>query len=245
MAISEEQTQQLSTKVEELLESRDFGSELASNDAYLYEEMVKDAFEQKDIPSDIEAKDLEPEPKLKLKSKLTAEAWSHLLARESIHNEIELREALENEEELVGEMLNHLDGNFDADIEIEEELSEIRNRKPDVKTLSDDLENTYDEATFVEHLKENENEVLLEKVREYATEEGISQDVPVSKIEYITHISLTTDFDTLAEKYLEEAREQRNSSMYASENIFNILEKEKAYEISEIEITSDAEELAQ
>ena len=69
--------------------------------------------------------------------------------------------------------------------------------------------------------------------------------MPVSKIEYVTHISLTTDFDTLAEKYLEEAREQRNSSMYASENIFNILEKEKAYEISEIEITSDAEELAQ
>lgn len=242
MPINEQQTQQLATKIEELLESRDFGNELASSDAYLYEELVKDAFEQNDMPSDIEPKDVQH--KLNLKSKLTAEAWGELLGREVIHNDIELKEHLENEDDIVQEMLNRIDGNFDATLEIEEELSEVRNRVPDIKTLSDDLELSYDEPTFIEHLKENENEILNEKVRELASDEGISNDVSLSKIEYETHVNLTTDFDTLAEKYLEDAKEHGNSSMYASENIFNILEKEKAYEL-DIEITSDAEEIAQ
>ena len=132
MPINEQQTQQLATKIEELLESRDFGNELASNDAYLYEEMVKDAFEQNDMPSDIEPKDVQH--KLNLKSILTAEAWGELLGREVIHNDIELKEHLENEDDIVQEMLNRIDGNFEATLEIEEELSEVRNRVPDMKT---------------------------------------------------------------------------------------------------------------
>lgn len=229
MAISEQQKQILAEKIEEIIQSTDFGLLLKAIDAYLYEQMVLDAFEQNDMPQDIEPEDVSHE--LILKNKKSSEAWAEQLSREDIHNEADLKECVENESELSQLMLQHIEDNFDAEVEIKEELSEIRERKPDVKTLSDALELAYEENEFIEYLKETEPDKLNEKIRENATDEGIPQDTPIEEIPYTIYVNLKTDFDTLAEKYLEEAKESGSASMYAQENVNRILVQDEAYEL--------------
>lgn len=229
MAISEQQKQILAEKIEEIIQSTDFGLLLKAIDAYLYEQMVLDAFEQNDMPQDIEPEDVSHE--LILKNKKSSEAWAEQLSREDIHSEADLKECVENESELSQLMLQHIEDNFDAEVEIKEELSEIRERKPDVKTLSDALELAYEENGFIEYLKETEPDKLNEHIKESAIDEGIPQDTPIEEIPYAIYVSLKTDFDTLAEKYLEEAKESGSTSMYAQENVNRILVQDEAYEL--------------
>lgn len=236
MAINEQQIQKLSEKIEEILQSTNFGHLLETTDAYLNEEMVRDAFEQKDMPEDIEPKDVNHE--LILKSNKSADSWAELLSREEIHSESDLNDYLDKEEELAQLMLNHLEGNFDAEVEIKEELSEVRERKPDVKTLSDSLENAYEENEFIEHLKENEKDKFNEKVKEVASDEGIPHDTPVEEIPYTAYINLKSDFDTIAEKHLDEAIEKESATTYAHENINRILVEDEAYEL-DIEVDKE------
>ncbi|HDE9628339.1 TPA: hypothetical protein PD793_002657 [Staphylococcus aureus] len=229
MAISEQQQQKLAEKIEDIIQSTNFGNLLGTLDAYVYEQMVIDAFEQNDMPQDIEPEDVSHE--LTLTNKKSSEAWAELLSREDIHNSVELEEYLDKEEDLAQLMLEHLEGNFDAEVEIKEELSEIRERKPDMKTLSDALELAYQESEFIEYLKENETNKLNEQIRESAADEGIPHDTSVDEIPYTLYVSLKTDFDTLAEKYLEEAKESGSTSMYAQENVDRILLQNEAYEL--------------
>ncbi|HDG9757021.1 TPA: hypothetical protein PBY39_002372 [Staphylococcus aureus] len=229
MPINEQQIQKLSEKIEDILQSTNFGDLLATTDAYLYEEMVIDAFEQKDMPEDIEPKDVNHE--LILKSNKSSDSWAELLSREEIQSESDLNDYLDKEEDLAQLMLNHIEGNFDAEVEIKEELNEVRERKPDVKTLSDALENAYEENEFIEYLKENETDKFKEKVKEVASDEGIPHNTPVEEIPHTAYISLESDFDSIAERHLEEAIEKESATMYAHENINRILVQEKAYEL--------------
>ncbi|HDH4174435.1 TPA: hypothetical protein PIX14_002466 [Staphylococcus aureus] len=236
MTVSKGQKQKLSEKIEEVIQSTNFGSVLATTDAYLYEQMVIDAFEQNDMPNDIEPQDVNHE--LTLTNKTNTESWTELLIREDIHSDETLKSYLDNEEDLAQLMLNHIENNFDATVEIKEELSEVRDRKPDVKTLSDALELAYDENTFIEYLKEEETDKFNEKVRETAADEGIPYDMTIDEIPYTAYISLKTDFDSLAEKYIEEAKESESTSMYAQENINKLLVQGGFYEL-DIEVDKD------
>ncbi|WP_457817841.1 hypothetical protein [Staphylococcus aureus] len=236
MTVSEGQKQKLSEKIEEVIQSTNFGSVLATTDAYLYEQMVIDAFEQNDMPNDIEPQDVNHE--LTLTNKTNPESWTELLIREDIHSDETLKSYLDNEEDLAQLMLNHIENNFDATVEIKEELSEVRDRKPDVKTLSDALELAYDENTFIEYLKEEETDKFNEKVRETAADEGIPYEMTIDEIPYTAYISLKTDFDSLAEKYIEEAKESESTSMYAQENINKLLVQGGFYEL-DIEVDKD------
>ncbi|MBJ8217074.1 hypothetical protein [Staphylococcus pseudintermedius] len=67
MTVSEGQKQKLTEKIEEIIQSTDFGQLLGTTDAYLYEQMVIDAFEQNDMPQDIEPQDVNHELILKNK----------------------------------------------------------------------------------------------------------------------------------------------------------------------------------
>ncbi|MCG2076137.1 hypothetical protein K4P40_11205 [Staphylococcus epidermidis] len=236
MSINEQQIQKLSEKIEDILQSTNFGDLLATTDAYLYEEMIIDAFEQKDMPEDIEPKDVNHE--LILKSNKSSDSWAELLSREEIQSESDLNDYLDKEEDLAQLMLNHIEGNFDAEVEIKEELNEVRERKPDVKTLSDALENAYEENEFIEYLKENETDKFKEKVKEVASDEGIPHNTPVEEIPYTAYISLESDFDSIAERHLEEAIEKENATMYAHENINRILVQDEAYEL-DIEVDKE------
>lgn len=240
MTINEQQKKQLENKVEEVIQSTDFGRLFETVDPYTYEEIVKEAFESVDMPSDIEPKDVDHE--LKLTNKTNPEAWAELLSREDILDGADLKSVLEDDEELAQIMLYHIENNFDATVEIKEELSEIRERKPDVKTLSDELENHYNEPEFIEYLKENRRDEFEERVRELANDEGVPEDTPVEKIPYTAYVSLTKDFDTLAEKHLEQATEKESASTYAAENINEILVEDEAYEL---DIEVDAEQLTE
>lgn len=240
MPINEQQKKQLENKVEEVIQSTDFGRLFETVDPYTYEEIVKEAFESVDMPSDIEPKDVDHE--LKLTNKTNPEAWAELLSREDILDGADLKSVLEDDEELAQIMLYHIENNFDATVEIKEELSEIRERKPDVKTLSDELENHYNEPEFIEYLKENRRDEFEERVRELANDEGVPEDTPVEKIPYTAYVSLTKDFDTLAEKHLEQATEKESASTYAAENINEILVEDEAYEL---DIEVDAEQLTE
>lgn len=236
MPINEQQTQELAKKIEDVIQSTDFGRALGTYDDYLYEEMIKQGFEQKNMPSDINPEDVEGK-ELKLKNNLSSEAWAELLGRTEIRSEADFRKLIENEEEIVQSMLNNMENRFQATVEITEELSEIRKRKPDMKTLSDALENNYDENIFIEYLEQNRSEEIKERVKETASDEGVPQSTPVEKIPYTVYVRLTKDFDTLAESYLDAAIEHGNVTTYASENVSSILLKEKAYEIlPEIEL---------
>lgn len=236
MPINEQQTVELSKKIEEVIQSTDFARVLEAYDSYLYEEMLKKGFEQKNMPSDIEPKHVEGK-ELKLQNKLSSEAWAELLGRTEIQNNTDYKKLLENEEELKQAMLLHMENRFEATVNITEELSEIRERKPDIKTLSDALENSYDEYEFIEVLEQSKKELINERVRETASDEGVPQSTPIDKIPYALYVNLTTDFDTLAERYLDEATENGNTTNYASENVSNILLKENAFEINpEVEL---------
>lgn len=235
--------QQLADKVEEVLQSRDFAKELQANDEYLYEEIIREALEKKDVPDFIEPNDIKKK-EVTLTSKQTPEGWAEHLSKTELLNEVEMQQAIDNEDELVTVMLNELEGNFDIDVDIQEELSEILERKPDVKTLSDALEQAYEEWNFVEYLKENDNELLDERWKESLQENGFPPHIDKNSndVEYTVHVTINKSFDDFAERYLEDAREKENVRLYASENINEIIAKEKAFEL-EIEFESDAEDL--
>lgn len=236
MPINEEQTVELSKKIEEVISSTNFANVLETYDPYLYEQLLLQGFEQLNMPSDIELDDVEGK-ELKLENNLNSEAWAELLGRTEVTNINDYKKLLESEEVLQQAMLLHMDNRFKATVIITEELREIRGRKPDIKTLSDELENSYDEYAFIEVLEENKKEQIKERVRETASDEGVPQSTPIEKIPYALYVNLTIDFDTLAERYLEEAIEYGNTRNYAVENVSKILLKENAYEINpEVEL---------
>lgn len=236
MPINEEQTVELSKKIEEVISSTNFAHELDVYHAYLYEQMLYQGFEQLNMPSDIKPEDVKGK-ELKLENNLSPDAWAELLGRTEIHNPSDYKKLLESEEELVQVMLLNMDNRFKATVVVTEELSEIRERKPDMKTLSDALENSYDEYAFIETLEQEKKDQINERVRETASDEGVPQSTPIEKIPYALYVNLTIDFDTLAERYLEEAIEYGNTRNYAVENVSKILLKENAYEINpEVEL---------
>ncbi|HAC5788984.1 TPA_asm: hypothetical protein GZX72_14250 [Listeria monocytogenes] len=242
MEFNESQSTKLSEKIEETIQSTDFGIQLGVYDAHLYEQMLREAFEQQDMPDDIEPKDVDCE--LLLTSTQSPDAWVDILGREEIHNEAELKKVMENKEELVQAMLLHMEGNFKAEVEIREELDEIRERFPDIEKLASKLDDWYDDNLFIEWLEENDPDELHEQVREVASDEGVPEELEIKDIPYEVYVSLTSSFEALAEVYLEEAREYGDVTMYASENVFNIIDNEDAYEIEVSIDTDQAKEIA-
>lgn len=231
MPINEAQTIELSKKIEDVIQSTNFALALKNYNVYLYNEVIKQGFEQKNMPSDIKLQDV-ARKEVKIQNQLSSEAWAELLARTNIHNEVDLQRVLRNREEIIEFMLEHMENRFQIIVEIDEELSEIRERKPDKKTLSNAFANNYEEHTFKKRLEEDKNDVIKERVRETASDEGVSETIPIKEIPYTINVNLTTDFDALAERHLEAAIESENTTKFASENIFKILMKENAYEIN-------------
>lgn len=242
MPITETQKQALSESVEDVLQSRNFAQELESSDAYLYEEFVKQALQQNDVPDDIEPRDIEHE--LKMKSKISADAWAEFLINEVFFEQGNaLKAAIDKEDILVETMLGNMEDNFDVEVELKEEISEVRNRKPTIESLTEIFNDEYDENEFVERLRQNENEILFEKVKEIATENGFPNNVNVNDLEYsVTNVNLTQGFDTLAERYLDDAESLGDARLYAQTNLYNILEDEKAFN-PDVEIDMEPSEL--
>lgn len=230
MPINEQQTRELSKKIEDVIRSTNFSRILKDYDLYLYEELIKKGFEQKNIPNDIKPEDVEGK-ELKLQNKLSSDSWAELLSRKEIHNEPELKRVLADSEMLARYMLDNMDANFIVTVEITESLREIRDRKPDIKTLSNAFSNAYDKHVFIKYLEENEDDIIKERVRERLTDEGVAVSIPIDKIPYKLDVRLTTNFDSIAERYLDYAIEYGKTTVYASKNIYNILKNEKAYKI--------------
>ncbi|MCH4441723.1 hypothetical protein [Staphylococcus haemolyticus] len=242
MPITETQKQALSESVEDVLQSRNFAQELESSDAYLYEEFVKQALQQNDVPDDIEARHIDHE--LKMKSKISGDAWAEFLINEVFFEQGNaLKAAIDKEDILVETMLGNMEDNFDVEVELKEEISEVRNRKPTIESLTEIFNDEYDENEFVERLRQNENEILFEKVKEIATENGFPNNVNVNDLEYsVTNVNLTQGFDTLAERYLDDAESLGDARLYAQTNLYNILEDEKAFN-PDVEIDMEPSEL--
>ncbi|HFE4721662.1 hypothetical protein NSA29_11390 [Staphylococcus warneri] len=241
MELTDNQAQQLAEAVENVIQSRNFANELRTYDEYMYEEMVNDALEQNDVPQDINPQDIEHE--LTLKTSMNSEAWAQQLGNEDIQSADELNKNIDDEDELVQALLNHLD-NFDAQVEIKEEIDEVRNRKPTKESLKEEIEESFDVHEFGEYLRENENEVLNEAIKERAIEEGFPQDVDVKQIDYtIDDITLTQSFEAMAENYLDEAEQSEDVRQFIAENLYNKIENDKQFKL-DIRIESDPEDVA-
>lgn len=241
MELTDNQAQQLAEAVENVIQSRNFANELRTYDEYMYEEMVNDALEQNDVPQDINPQDIEHE--LTLKTSMNSEAWAQQLGNEDIQNADELNKNIDDEDELVQALLYHLD-NFDAQVEIKEEIDEVRNRKPTKESLKEAIEESFDVYEFGEYLRENENEVLNEAIKERAIEEGFPQDVDVKQIDYtIDDITLTQSFEAMAENYLDEAEQSEDVRQFIAENLYNKIENDKQFKL-DIRIESDPEDVA-
>ena len=241
MELTDNQAQQLAEAVENVIQSRNFANELRTYDEYMYEEMVNDALEQNDVPQDINPQDIEHE--LTLKTSMNSEAWAQQLGNEDIQNADELNKTIDDEDELVQALLYHLD-NFDAQVEIKEEIDEVRNRKPTKESLKEAIEESFDVYEFGEYLRENENEVLNEAIKERAIEEGFPQDVDVKQIDYtIDDITLTQSFEAMAENYLDEAEQSEDVRQFIAENLYNKIENDKQFKL-DIRIESDPEDVA-
>ncbi|MGK9289342.1 hypothetical protein [Staphylococcus warneri] len=241
MELTDNQAQQLAEAVENVIQSRNFANELRTYDEYMYEEMVNDALEQNDVPQDINPQDIEHE--LTLKTSMNSEAWAQQLGNEDIQNADELNKNIDDEDELVQALLYHLD-NFDAQVEIKEEIDEVRNRKPTKESLKEEIEESFDVYEFGEYLRENENEVLNEAIKERAIEEGFPQDVDVKQIDYtIDDITLTQSFEAMAENYLDEAEQSEDVRQFIAENLYNKIENDKQFKL-DIRIESDPEDVA-
>ncbi|MBO0377075.1 hypothetical protein [Staphylococcus warneri] len=241
MELTDNQAQQLAEAVENAIQSRNFANELLIYDDYMYYQMVNDALEQNDVPQDINPQDIEHE--LTLKTSMNSEAWAQQLANEDIQNADELNKNIDDEDVLVQALLYHLD-NFDAQVEIKEEIDEVRNRKPTKESLKEAIEESFDVYEFGEYLRENENEVLNEAIKERAIEEGFPQDVDVKQIDYtIDDITLTQSFEAMAENYLDEAEQSEDVRQFIVENLYNKIENDKQFKL-DIRIESDPEDVA-
>lgn len=241
MELTDNQAQQLAEAVENVIQSRNFANELRTYDDYMYYQMVNDALEQNDVPQDINPQDIEHE--LTLKTSMNSEAWAQQLVNEDIQNADELNKNIDDEDVLVQALLYHLD-NFDAQVEIKEEIDEVRNRKPTKESLKEAIEESFDVYEFGEYLRENENEVLNEAIKERAIEEGFPQDVDVKQIDYtIDDITLTQSFEAMAENYLDEAEQSEDVRQFIAENLYNKIENDKQFKL-DIRIESDPEDVA-
>lgn len=235
MPINEENKEELAEKIEKIIQSTDFSMALKSYDKYLYEEMIKKGFEQKNMPKDIEPDDVEGK-ELKLTNNLSSDAWAELLSKSEIHSVNTLKRVMDNDAELIRLMLNHMDNNFRAIVEINESLNEIRLRKPNLKSLSNAFSRHYDKHEFERYIEEREASSIKESIREKASEEGISSSTSIDKVPYKLNVNLTKDFDSIAERYLEKAINYGNTNLYVANNLFDILIKEKAYKM-EIDVS--------
>lgn len=65
----------------------------------------------------------------------------------------------------------------------------------------------------------------------------------MNDLEYsVTNVNLTQGFDTLAERYLDDAESLGDARLYAQTNLYNILEDEKAFN-PDVEIDMEPSEL--
>ncbi|WP_113589804.1 hypothetical protein [Staphylococcus aureus] len=179
---------------------------------------------------------------LDIKPKINFEEWAEGFLDEK---QVETKEEYDsiNNDDLMYYVFDNLD-KADVEVRIEDSLEEWLDEHGTVEYLAQEMENSFESAYLEEVIEFNNgyNDDINEKIRLAMREEGFSEDVDTTDVEFMLYdVRLTTTFEDFAEEQIMCIENVGGVARYLENDFYDEILASGYYDF-EVEITSDVEE---
>lgn len=222
---------------------RELGDRLRVEYEYEYDQSFSETLENEGFPTP-QANYMNVNHYAEVESRLSMEDWATFVEDNDIVSDKDEYNAFINDDDSVFyTIMNHLE-NTNVNFIIEEELSEWIEAHPTEAYLSEEMEIYYDPTELEEMIRQNNDEVVYEKVKEQLLEEGFPEDVTPDDVDFIIYdAKLEKTFDDLAVEFIDDVNQNYNTvqDYLKTQFYMDIVSNDRNYDF-EVELTTDPED---
>lgn len=222
---------------------RELGDRLREEYEYEYDQVFSETLENEGFPTP-QANYMNVNHYAEVESRISMEDWATLVEDSDMVNDKDAYDAFINDDdEVFYTIMNNLDQTT-VNFIIEEELSEWIEAHPTEAYLSEEMEIYYDPTEFEEVIRQNNDEIVHEKVKEQLLEEGFPEDVTPDDVDFVIYDArLEKTFDDLAVEHIDNVNQNYNSvDDYLKTQFYtDIVSNDRNYNF-EVELTTDPED---
>ena len=222
---------------------RELGDRLRVEYEYEYDQSFSETLENEGFPTP-QANYMNVNHYAEVESRLSMEDWATFVVDNVIVSDKDEYDAFINDvDSAFYTIMNHLE-NTNVNFIIEEELSEWIEAHPTEAYLSEEMEIYYDPTELEEMIRQNNDEVVYEKVKEQLLEEGFPEDVTPDDVDFIIYdAKLEKTFDDLAVEFIDDVNQNYNTvqDYLKTQFYMDIVSNDRNYDF-EVELTTDPED---
>lgn len=173
---------------------RELGNRLREEYEYEYDQAFADTLNSEGFPTP-QANYMNVNHYTEIESNISMDDWAELVQDNDIVSDKDEFDAFINDDNnIFYTIMDNLD-QTSINFIIEEELSEWIEAHPTEAYLSEEMEIYYDPTEFEEVIRQNNDEIVHEKVKEQLLEEGFPEDVTPDDVDFVI-------YDARLEKHL-------------------------------------------
>lgn len=222
---------------------RELGNRLREEYEYEYDQAFADTLNSEGFPTP-QANYMNVNHYTEIESNISMDDWAELVQDNDIVSDKDEFDAFINDDNnIFYTIMDNLD-QTSINFIIEEELSEWIEAHPTEAYLSEEMEIYYDPTEFEEVIRQNNDEIVHEKVKEQLLEEGFPEDVTPDDVDFVIYDArLEKTFDDLAVEHIDDVNQNYNSvDDYLKTQFYtDIVSNDRNYNF-EVELTTDPED---
>jgi len=222
---------------------RELGNRLREEYEYEYDQAFADTLNSEGFPTP-QANYMNVNHYTEIESNISMDDWAELVQDNDIVSDKDEFDAFINDDNnIFYTIMDNLD-QTSINFIIEEELSEWIEAHPTEAYLSEEMEIYYDPTEFEEVIRQNNDEIVHEKVKEQLLEEGFPEDVTPDDVDFVIYDArLEKTFDDLAVEHIDDVNQNYNSvDDYLKTQFYtDIVSNDRNYDF-EVELTTDPED---
>lgn len=222
---------------------RELGNRLREEYEYEYDQAFADTLNSEGFPTP-QANYMNVNHYTEIESNISMDDWAELVQDNDIVSDKDEFDAFINDDNnIFYTIMDNLD-QTSINFIIEEELSEWIEAHPTEAYLSEEMEIYYDPTEFEEVIRQNNDEIVHEKVKEQLLEEGFPEDVTPDDVDFVIYDArLKKTFDDLAVEHIDDVNQNYNSvDDYLKTQFYtDIVSNDRNYDF-EVELTTDPED---
>lgn len=244
-ALSNQQIQKLADKFSDIFtdEKRELGDRLLLEYEYDYDQEFSEFLDSEGFPTP-QANYMNVMHYAEIESNIDFEQWAEIASEdEDINGQDDFESYLNDDDNFFYTIMNNMDS-ATVNFYIEEELQEWIESHPTEAYLSEEMEKFYDPTEFEEVIRQNNDEVVHDKVKEALSEEGFPEDTNPDDVDFnVYDVQLNKTFDDFAVEFIDDVNQSYDSVKDYLETQFyiDVISNESNYDF-EVEITSDPED---
>lgn len=245
MALSQAQLDKLAQAFDHQFtdNKRELGNRLREEYEYEYDQEFSETLEGEGFPTP-HANYMNVNHYTEIESRLSMDDWATFVEDNDVVSDSDGFDAyIGDENNIVYTIMNNLE-QTNINFIIEEELSEWIESHPTEAYLSEEMERYYEPTELEEIIRQSNDEVVHDKVKEQLLEEGFPEDVKPDEVDFLIYdVKLEKTFDDLAIEFIDDVNQSYNSvqDYLKTQFYIDVVRNDRNYDF-EVELTTDPEE---